>query len=487
MSLHEKGNPVLRGPGMKTLRWGVVGAALGVSLVGLVGGSRDAQAAGFASQRIGGEQGGVIATNPTALYFNPGAMGFTGGGGLGAYTTLAFRKVTYDRPGANTDKTVGDEGIGNTGRASLFNVFGGPALGGMARIGNLVLGFGFFAPFYGVSHWDKNNSLSAADKATYPLAVDGVQRWLGGGIDGQLNVYYFTWGAAYRFGPLSIGASGNAIYSKLVSTSATNASGNAQADTTLEWRSTIDVDGIYGSFGVGAMLEAVPDQVYIGAGYQSQPGMGEMTMNGKLNLNGFSMGNNTINVDLKESLPDVLRGGVRWHLKDAPWELRLMGDWTRWSEFTHMCIVNAGKPCVINADGSSPTKGQPVAQNLRRNWDDTYGVHLGASYWPRYDVELFAGAWFETAAVPDATMSPDFTDAVSLTGGLGARFRVSSGLFLALSYNHQQFLDRNNIAKSQLAFNNGANVKIPTQEPDGGGIYKQWIGYAQFNAEALFP
>src|SRR5215471_4976336 len=85
---------------MKTLRWGVVGgAALGFALVGW---PRDARAAGFSAQRIGGEQGGVIATNPTALYFNPGAMGFTGGGGLGMYTQIALRKVIYDRAGASS-------------------------------------------------------------------------------------------------------------------------------------------------------------------------------------------------------------------------------------------------------------------------------------------------------------------------------------------------------------------------------------------------
>jgi len=211
-----------------------------------------------------------------------------------------------------------------------------------------------------------------------------------------------------------------------------------------------------------------------------------MTLSGKLDLNGFAAGEHKIPVDFYQSLPDVVRAGLRWRLK-APWELRLMGDWTRWSVFTTQCLVNAGKPCVINPDGSNPTKGQPVPANNPRYWNDTYGVHLGASYWPRYDVELFAGGWFETAAVPDGTMGPDLTDAVSLTGSLGARFQVSSGLFLSLSYAHQQFLDRDNTDKSTLAFNNGAPVKIPTLEPDGGGIYKQWIGYAQFNAEALFP
>jgi long-chain fatty acid transport protein len=478
------GGPGDRESRMKTLRWGaVVGAALTLSLMGW---SHDAAAAGFAAQRIGGEQGGPIATNPTALYFNPGAMGFTGGGGLGMYTQVALRKVIYDRPTAASD-LMGPSAVGNTGRASLFNVFGGPALGGMARIGDLVVGFGFFAPFYGRAHWDQNNNLSAADKSMFPLAADGVQRWFPGAIDAELAVYYFTFGAAYRFGPLSIGAAGNAIYSKLVSTSSSNAAGQALADTTHEWRATTDVDGIYGSYAAGAMLEAVKNQVYIGASYQAQPGLAQMQMQGTLNLNGFSMGQAKVPISFYQTLPDVVRAGVRWRLKDAPWELRLMGDWTRWSEFTNQCLTNNTSPCRISTTGSDTTKGAPVIQNFRRNWNDTYSVHLGASWWAMPDSEIFAGAWFETPAVPDATMSPDLTDADNVTGALGFRYQASSGLFLTLSYSHQQFFDRNNVGLSQLTVKNGTTVAIPTKVEDGGGIYKQWIGYAQGNVEALFP
>jgi long-subunit fatty acid transport protein len=469
---------------MKTLRWGVLtAAAIGLALAGW---SRDASAAGFAAQRIGGEQGGVIATNPTALYFNPGAMGFTGGGGLGAYTTVALRKVTYDRPAAASDAT-GDAAIGNTGRASLFNVFGGPALGGMARIGNLVLGFGFFAPFYGRAHWDTNSALSAQDKANFPLAVDGVQRWFPGAIDAELSVYYFTWGAAYRFGPLSVGAAANAIYSKLVTTNASNALGNAQANSAQEWRASLNADGILGSFAAGAMLEVVPDQLYIAGSYQAQPGLGQFSLNGNLYLNGFKEGMNNVTVQYYETLPDVVRAGIRWRLK-APWEIRLQGDWTRWSEYVSNCLVNLGKPCVIRTDGADNTHGGPIIQYNRREWNDTYGVHLGASYWPQYDIELFAGGWFETPAIPDATMDPGLTDANNITGAFGARFLVSSGLYLAVSYAHQQFLDRT-VAPgvSTLAVKNNAPVKVPTLVEDGGGTYKQWIGYAQLNIEALFP
>jgi long-chain fatty acid transport protein len=491
------GGPGDRESRMKTLRWGAVGgAALTLSLLGW---SRDASAAGFAAQRIGGEQGGVIATNPTALYFNPGAMGFTGGGGLGMYTQVALRKVTYDRPAAPSDNMMGLSGIGNTGRASLFNVFGGPSLGAMARIGNLVVGFGFFAPFYGRAHWDKND-LSAGDKsqlamepAIIPLVQDGVQRWFPGAIDAELNVYYFTWGAAYRLGPLSIGGAFNAIYSKLVTTSGSNAQGRALPDTPHEYLAKLDADGIYGSFSAGAMVEAVPGQVFLGASYQAQPGLSTMQMKGTLTLDGTATGMSTtppLPISFYESLPDVLRAGVRWRLKDAPWELRLLGDWTRWSEFTNQCITIGPAPCPIRTDGTevvSPGTPPQVVQNYRRNWNDTYGVHLGASYWAMPDSEIFAGAWFETAAVPDSTMSPDLTDATSLTGALGFRYQASAGLYLTISYSHWQFVDRNNIGKSQLAVKNNTPVAIPTKTEDGGGIYKQWIGQAQANVEALFP
>ena len=76
---------------------------------------------------------------------------------------------------------------------------------------------------------------------------------------------------------------------------------------------------------------------------------------------------------------------------------------------------------------------------------------------------------------------------VTITGAGGFRYRASEGLYLTASYSHQQFFDRNNIGSSQLAVKNGVPVKVPTLVGDGGGIYKQWIGYGQINAEALFP
>jgi long-chain fatty acid transport protein len=468
---------------MKSLKRGVVGAsALGLAILGW---SREAKASGFSAQRFGGEQGSVVATNPTAVYYNPGAMGFSGGGALGLYGTLALRRVTWNRAPAASDVQTTDAQVGNIGEGRLFNVFGGPAIAGTVRFGHLVLGGGFFAPFFGRAHWDKNDTLTAAQKAMYPLAVDGVQRWFG--IDAELSVLYFSAGAAYRLGPLSIGATGNVIYSTILVTQAKNPTGKGLADTTSEGRALLDVRGIHGSFAVGAMLEVVPNQVWLAASYQAQPGLGQQKLTGTLDITSPTIGNlPTSNVGFYQTLPDVYRAGVRWHLKSAPWEFRLFGDLTRWSAMTSQCISAEPFPCIVNSDGSEAGNNGAISQNFRRNWSDTYGVRVGVSHWVMPDIELFVGAGYETAAVPDATMTPDLTDANNFSGALGGRLKLTDYLFLSASYTHQQFMDRDNTGKSTLAVRNGVPVQVPTVLSDGGGQYRQWIGLINGNLEALF-
>src|SRR5687767_15048388 len=72
-------------------------------LAGIVSASDLGHAAGFASARFGGEHGNVTAVNPTALYFNPGAIGLSEGAHLFLDGTLALRRVTWEHPPAAND------------------------------------------------------------------------------------------------------------------------------------------------------------------------------------------------------------------------------------------------------------------------------------------------------------------------------------------------------------------------------------------------
>jgi long-chain fatty acid transport protein len=472
---------------MKSLRFCATAAAV-LSIVGTCAGRADA--AGFASQQFGGEEGSVIATNPTALYYNPGAIGFSPGTALGMYGSLAVRGATWTHQQAKTDiPDPADAQGATTGKANLLNVFGGAAVAGTTHIGNLVLGVGFFAPFYGISHWGKNDAF--AHSSTYPGAVDGPQRWFS--IDGKMEVLYFTGGAAYRLGPVSLGATVNVISSTVSVNQGKSASGVPSTLPGPEGRAFFDAQGFDASFGAGAMIEIIRDQVWLGGSYQAQPGLGEQSLKGTTTQTLFG---NTQNfpVTFTQALPDIIRGGLRVHPKSIPWEFRVFGDYTRWSKMQSQCVVLQGQPCsIVPVDGSTnltqgaqttPTGG--VQSFVRRNWNDTYGIRVGASYWVKPAVELFLGGGYETAAVPDSTLAPDLFDANNILAAVGGRFALSDTLFVTASYTQIQYLNRDNTGKSTLNTLNGVKLNAPTLEMDGGGQYTQWVGVLTGNVEAMF-
>jgi long-chain fatty acid transport protein len=207
-------------------------------------------------------------------------------------------------------------------------------------------------------------------------------------------------------------------------------------------------------------------------------------------------GSTSYDVDLHQSLPDVLRGGARLRPTDDV-ELRLFGDLTRWSVMKSQCINQAGTPagtqCLVYPDGSTATGSAAVLANVPRSWRDTFGVRAGASYWMQPKVEVFAGLGYESGAVPDSTLEPGVIDGDNFSLAAGVRIRLTELLYLAVSYTHLQYLDRDNVGKSTLAASstpeppsNTTAVQVPTFAQDGGGRYTQWVGIADANLEVNF-
>jgi long-chain fatty acid transport protein len=434
-----------------------------------------ARAAGFATARFGGEHGTVVSTNPTALYYNPAGLAFSDGVHLMVDGTLALRRVTWvHRPAASDPPDpVGGEGA-NAGRAELFNVFGAPMLGASARFGKLALAAGLFVPFGGRQEWAENSTFE--DNEQFPLAADGVQRWHS--IKGGLTFIYGSVGAAYRLGPLSLGASGNLVAANVKSLRAKNSAGDTLGHTDQEGRADVDVSGLFASFGLGVMFEAVEDRLWVGASYQAQPGLGPMTLKGKLVTTYMGVSRED-DVDVHQALPDIIRAGVRYRLNDKT-ELRLFGDFTRWSVMRTQCVALADYPCKVTKTGDDPGNGG-IFTNFRRYWHDTGGVRAGASRWLFPELELFAGVGFETAATPDETLDPELPDSQTLQGALGGRWEPVPTWFVGLSYTHLHYLRRDNTGKSRLS-----DADVPTRRPDGGGTYDQWVGAFNTNLEKTF-
>jgi long-chain fatty acid transport protein len=449
-------------------------AAAATALVGLTA-AGGASAAGFATARFGGEHGTVVTTNPTSLYFNPAGLGFSEGIHLMADGSLALRKVTWvHRPAASDPADPpGGEGA-NAGRAELFNVFGAPMLGASARFGNLALGAGLFVPFGGRQEWSQNPA--QVGNQEFPLAADGVQRWHT--IKGGITFIYGSAGAAYRIGPLSIGASGNLIAGSLVSLRAKNPGGDTLGHTDSEGRADIEVSGLYGSFGLGLMWEAVESRLWFGASYQAQPGLGPIEMDGTL-ITTYQGVSRKDEVTLYQALPDIARAGGRYRVDDKT-ELRLAGEFARWSVMRTQCVALASYPCAVTRSGDDPGNGG-IFTNFRRYWRNTVGVRAGASRWVLPEVELFMGAGFETAATPDETLDPELPDSQTLQGALGGRWEMVPKLFVGLSYTHLHYLPRDNTGKSRLS-----DADVPTRRPDGGGTYDQWVGVFNVNIEKVF-
>jgi long-chain fatty acid transport protein len=452
------------------------GVRVAAALACLATGAPAARAAGFASAEFAGEHGNVVEWNPTALYFNPAGIGFSEGLNFFAGGVLAARRGTWTHTQAASEMPdpPGAEGA-DTGEARFSNAFGAPMLGGTWRTGRAALGGAFYVPFGGRLSWDQNPKF--ANDPTFGQAVDGVQRWTI--TQGALTYIYVTVGGAVRLGRLSLGATGNLIHSAVQLTQAKSFNPALAVDPTQEGRIRIDVSGWQVSFGLGAMLEAVESRLWLGVSYQAQPGLGPITLHGTLD-GSFQMVNMpTQQIDYTQALPDIIRAGGRLRATETV-EVRLFGDLTRWSRLQTECLSNAGHPCAVFSSGADATGGFTIS-NLRRFWNDTYAVRAGVSWWTRPTVELYAGAGFETAAAPEATIDPALPDLMNMRLALGGRVAVGDGWRLGAGVTDVQYFSRDNTGKSTLA-----DAELPTRRADGGGKYTLWLGLVNVSIEKQF-
>ncbi len=457
-----------------------------------------AHAGGFASARFGGEHGNPVTDNATAVYYNPAGLTLGSGTRVFVEGVLAYRAAEYVRP-EGAINNIGD-GVGgtpteavsaNAGTASIGNVIASPFIGIASDLGikNLGVGFAIFAPFGGQASWDKNNAYK--DDANYPGAYDGVQRW--STMDGSISAVYASGAAAYRLPDLglSFGASVSVVSQSVNTIRARTAIGNDDlvvGDGNLaEGRSHVDVSGVTFAAGLGVLWEA-NDELRIGASYQSQPGFGETSLEGDLNFKFGNSPSDTTAINFTQSLPDVVRFGVGYRMSEQL-ELRLSGDYTRWSVMTNQCLMDAADPganCTLNENGGAIAETQSVVVNIERKWEDTFGVRAGASYWLNPDLELAGGIAFDSNAVPDETLDPAFIDTNKVIGVFGGRFRLADTMLLNVSYTHVYYLTREVNPRERDAMGNEIGFSPPSVTPDHAGKYTQNIGLINLGMEYEF-
>jgi long-chain fatty acid transport protein len=460
-----------------------------------------AHAGGFNVARFGGEYGIPTTDLPVAIYYNPAGLALGTGTRLYVEGLIAWRTASYDRPAGAVDNILqpGDTGPGtpadaidgNTGKATLANLVASPFLGVASDLGvdNLGVGLAFFAPFGGQASWDETGDL--AGDPSYPGAIDGPARW--STIEGEIRALYFSAGGSYYLpGPrLSFGVSVSLVRQQINTIRARTAAGTdnlVSGTDILEGRSQIDVAGNSLAAGVGVMWQPV-DDLWLGASYQSQPGFGETAQRGEL-TNKFGPSSASITeIDVLQSLPDVYRLGARARVSPAV-ELRLSGDFQRWSVMDNQCLIDAtiaDASCNINSDGTMSADSVGVVVNIPRRWHNTFGVKAGASYWLSSNLELNGGASFDSSAVPDDTLDPSLMDMNKMIAGLGVVWTAMPGtLRVTALINNVFYFKRTTEPRVRDADGNADGFQAPSRVPDFAGKYKQNVIFGNIGVEYAF-
>ncbi len=463
-----------------------------------------ARAGGFNVARYAGEHGHAATDSVTAIYFNPAGLALGTGWRIYAEGVFAYRHVSYFRPELAIDNVLepGDSGAGtpvdamdtNSGTATLNNFVASPFIGAATDFGvpNLGVGLAFYVPFGGQAKWDKNDDFEG--NTQYPGAVDGVQRWHT--IEGELRSLYFTAAGAYRLpGPrLSFGAGFNFIRSNIDTVRARTAAGTDDIITgdgdLVEGRSYIDVDGIAVSASAGVIWEPM-ENMWIGASYQAQPGFGNHTQSGRLTQ---KLGLTPVEespVRMEQELPDVTRIAFRYRPMPQV-ELRLAGDYQRWSVFENQCFLDGSMPksqnnCALDGDGAALPEAEGIIVNIPRRWKDTVGARGGASYWFTPDLEVNGGVAFDSSAVPDETIDVSLLDQNKLFTIAGVRWGILPGqLMLDLTMNYVFYFKRTVAPRERDEMDQGIGPEPPSSIPDGAGTYKQSVVFANLGIEYLF-
>ena len=425
---------------------------------------------------------------PSALYYNPGAIGLLDGQQLMVDVGFAFRTADYKRyPEAIDESTLDNvesaelDGDGATaaltGRGTLRNWVALPFVGAVTDLGlprsPLRLGAGFFVPFGGQSSWEEQ-----APNETFPGASDGPERWYV--IEGTINAMAVALGLAYRIeaARLSLGVTGNLYFANVHTVRARNANGTdnlvSESGAISEGRSLLDVSGTEFGIGAGVLWEPIAESLWLGVSYQSQPGFGQMELEGTLaNTLGAASPAPPTDVLFTEELPDIFRLGGRLRTSEFV-ELRLEVRWERWSHLEQMCLVDAAvadidAACATRSDGSLVDEAAraDVVQIFARGWNDTVGVRASGSYFVDPDIELFLGAGFDTNAIPDSTLDPALFDMHKLSVGLGAGYRMGA-VRLTMTLTDVIYFERDTRGEA-----GNEALEQPSRQPNNTGIYIQ--------------
>jgi long-chain fatty acid transport protein len=448
-----------------------------------------ARASGLLNPFVSDPEGQPELANGYAIDFNPAALGGLHGTHIVVDGALAVGFVAFDRtaplsPSPSNVSTSPNRAAyvaTNTGKNTAVSAGFIPFLGASSDFGtrSFFAGAGLYAPFGGSIKWQP--AARWANDSALPGAVDGPQRWQ------SVSVVDSTVAASAAFGVrlfeerVAFAVAVTAYATQVQLNKAFNSDGSddvtGPTGVLKEGRAYLDVSGVDAGATLGAYL--VPDadrRLRLGLSYTSQPGFGPMRLPGTLEQRLGITPSGTTDVDLLQSYPDIVRLGAAYRITDDV-DLRLHGQYVRWSVFTNACVVHRSMPCDVKADGSAVTQGQIIA-NDPSNFNDAFAVHAGAGYWPRSRVELFADLGLDSSAVPADAEGRTLFDSLKVMGSVGLRYALSRHLAVAGSYTQVYYLPQTVTSQQQWL--------SPSAVPFANGSYASHLEFVDANVAIGF-
>ncbi len=448
-----------------------------------------ARAGGLSNPFVSDPEGQPELANAYAVDFNPAALAGLHGTNFVVDGALAVGYLAYDRtsPLSPSPTNVASSPnraayvATNTGKNTAVSAGFIPFLGAASDFGSKTFfaGLGLYAPFGGSLEWQQASRW--AGDAAVPGAVDGPQRWQ------SISVVDSTVAASASFGVrllderLAFAVSLSAYVTQVQLNKAFNNDGSddvtGPTGVLKEGRAYLDVSGVDAGAGLG--VYAVPDaerRLRLGASYTSQPGFGSMRLPGTLEQRLGITPSGTTDVDLLQAYPDIVRLGVAYRVADDV-DLRLRGQYERWSVFTNACVVHRGLSCDVNADGSAVKQGQIIA-NDPASFNDSFAVHGGAAYWPRPRVELYGDLGLDTSAVPNDSQGRTLFDSLKVIGSIGLHYTLSRHITVGGSFTQVYYLPETVTSQKQW--------QTPSAVPFANGSYASHLEFVDANLALAF-
>jgi len=343
-------------------------------------------AAGFRLVEAGSKAMGMgfaftaVADDPSAIYFNPAGLTQLQGNNVmlgGTYVRLNGADFTGTTPltgGATRSET----------QESLDLFIPNAYYTRTTSDGYIAFGIGVFSPFGLGQEYPSpsifQNQITKIDLQT--IVVNPT-------IAFKINEY------------LSVGVGIDYLYGKL---------NNYDTNQNNAFKTHFEGTGDAWGYNFGILLKPTKD-LKVGFNYRSPFRVKVKDGDWTVSDNTVALPNvGTTKASVELTLPATAAVGVAYTLDRLT--LSADADWTFWSSYQELKIVNSGFP--------------PYSVTRAKNWVDVCAVRLGAEYRVTNPLALRAGFVYDPTPTPASTMGPELPDATRMDYMLGVGYKVGA-------------------------------------------------------------